>query len=78
MKFNDLDCVVVANPIHGDCQYSEVNNIHIPAGKIGTVVNVFDEGKVYEVEFLLPDADNELYSVVLEVKAQDLLPYYGD
>lgn len=72
MPFNDLDCVTLLRRIEGEDAYIGTRHT-IPAGEVGTIVNGLYAGK-YEVEFLLTSAKG-LFSVVMEVPAEDLAPY---
>lgn len=75
MPFNDLDCVTLLRRIGGQDEYTGEHH-DVPAGKVGTIVNVFADG-TYEVEFLLTGPKG-LFSVVKEVPAEYLGPYKED
>lgn len=72
MPYKELECVTLLRSIEGEDAYLG-GHYAVPVGEVGTIVNGLFAGK-YEVEFLLTN-DEGLFSVVMEVAEDILVPY---
>lgn len=72
-RINELDVISIKEPLEGPDVFDDSRILPLPAGTQGTVVYVHQEGRAFEVEFLIFDnpADPEDFtSVMISVPAE--------
>ena len=71
-KINELDMIRLTVPLEGPDVFDDKAIYKLPVGTEGTVMHVFQDGKAFEVEFVLftdPAHPDDFVSVQIPVEA---------
>lgn len=72
MAIKELDIIRTTVPLDGPDVFDDARIHHLPVGSQGTVIEVWQNGESYEVEFAIGDPEGNFRSVMMPVDKENV------